>query len=270
MKDVNYGFDIELTHLCNANCSFCPHDLVKRKRAFMDRLLLDKILMEIAHLSETYKVLVGFVGMGEPLLQNDLFLYALDILSRHDVQTILVTNGTYIHKVLSHPTLGKLDSAVVSFTGHDKASYESIQGLDYDEVMANIELFHETYPDKLRIACLSHDDLIENEQPVIELWQAKGINFSFTPLHTRGGFLQWDQERPIHPVRFPCKIFRNISFIACDGNVLSCCHDIQCENILGNLNELPLNDILIRKKRMIDDRQPGFRICNYCNDRSFS
>ena len=62
-----------------------------------------------------------------------------------------------------------------------------------------------------------------------------------------------------------CGILPKITFVATNGDVLSCCQDSKSKYSLGNIYNNTFNDILIKKKQMIAEDE-WLPICKYCDD----
>ncbi len=81
---------IELTNICDFNCTFCPKSVMKRPFGYMDTGLAKRIIAEIAENGISEKI--TFHVMGEPTLHPDFFdilSYAQDV----GVNVGLTTNG---------------------------------------------------------------------------------------------------------------------------------------------------------------------------------
>ena len=62
-----------------------------------------------------------------------------------------------------------------------------------------------------------------------------------------------------------CDIFADTLFVAWNGQVLACCHDLEGKGRVGDLVTENLGDVLDRKRRVI--RQGlWFPMCENCND----
>ena len=84
------SFMIELTNVCNFNCTFCPNETMNRKRGFMDPGLFEGIIDELHAVG--FENPIGLHVMGEPLLHPkfaDLVGYA----QRKGIRIELHTNG---------------------------------------------------------------------------------------------------------------------------------------------------------------------------------
>jgi len=265
---IEFNFDIELTSLCNARCIFCPHDKVVRKRGVMKEVLVDKIVEEISAINRHVNVRVGFAGMGEPLLKMDLLRKAVYRLHQERIPVIVVTNGERL-KDEATDIMEKIQSIMISFSGYDKQSYEAIHGLDYEKVLKNIEFAQQKFPGKITIQCVLLPEIKKRRQEIDTFWKQMEIKVSFVPLHTRGGFmtnLEVGRERRLQCLTFPCNIFRKVNFISSDGLILSCCHDIQQENIIGDCRKMTQEQILAEKESWAALNPKGFRICQHCVD----
>ncbi|MDF2927620.1 MAG: Fe-S oxidoreductase [Paenibacillaceae bacterium] len=106
---------IEITNVCNLNCSFCPQ--TKRKAQFMEESQFHRILEKI----RPYTDYVYLHVKGEPLLHPRLGRL-LDISYEHGMQVNLTTNGTLIEKngplLLEKPALRQINISLHSMEEH--------------------------------------------------------------------------------------------------------------------------------------------------------
>lgn len=87
------GVYIEITNVCNLQCSFCPSRTLQERR-FMDESLFAKCIAEAEkHVSNVY-----FHILGEPTLHPQFVNY-LGLLSETNLKLNLTTNGTTIAKM---------------------------------------------------------------------------------------------------------------------------------------------------------------------------
>jgi radical SAM protein with 4Fe4S-binding SPASM domain len=90
--------NIEISNICNLQCSFCPE--VIRTKKLMDVSLFEKIISQAADLTDQ----VCFHLMGEPLVHpklNEL----VEICDRYKVKIFLVSNGVLLRDPLMHTLL---------------------------------------------------------------------------------------------------------------------------------------------------------------------
>jgi MoaA/NifB/PqqE/SkfB family radical SAM enzyme len=81
---------IELTNICEFNCTFCPKSQMKRPFGYMDTNLAKRLISEISKEQICQKV--TFHVMGEPTLHPDFFAI-LDHAEKEKMNVGLTTNG---------------------------------------------------------------------------------------------------------------------------------------------------------------------------------
>jgi hypothetical protein len=286
-----YIFDVEFSGRCNTVCTFCPRDEMKRGEQFMSPenfehffakfsryvkalegrevyLPQERVRLRLGH-GEQSAVRVLLCGMGESLMHPRCPEWISRI--RHDlgIRVTVVTNGLLLKDVL----IEKLAAAgitviVVSVPGIDRDTYTRYVPLDWDRIIGNIERAHARLPGRVQINVPIADDAGFTAEQVQAFWGAKGIPIAgIHHCHNRGGFLHNDALTG----RFGaagshfCGIIARHNFIAWDGSVLSCCHDLHAENVLGHVATDEFLDIA-RKKTPIVEEGPRYRICGDCND----
>ncbi|HEY4115182.1 MAG TPA: radical SAM/SPASM domain-containing protein [Rhizomicrobium sp.] len=268
-------FDLELSSPCNASCDFCPQNWhgVKRQRPFMDEALLDKITREIGAMARTETVHAVLCGMGENLLRKPLVFRALDNLERNSagaVMTALVTNGSKLTAdLLEYESFRRLGAIQVSITGYDRESYERLYGLKHDRIVQNITTMAQAMPGKLHIRSVEFGEPGEDaaRTAFVKFWRDRGVPVTTRPLHSRGGHLADPRAYRGQFRQFKgCGIFNYIGFISSDGKVLSCCHDVLSENVVGDCRDETLQEIIARKKQLQAGAFEGYKICAGCTD----
>lgn len=112
--------NFEVTHKCNAKCSFCyivTNSISETPPAYLEKA--EKVLQKLA---ENGVFRVTFFG-GEPLLIKSL-PYLIKLASMHGMLTTLVTNGLLIDDEFCEEVDGYLDMIAISIHGlgetHDK------------------------------------------------------------------------------------------------------------------------------------------------------
>ena len=268
-------FDLELVSPCNAKCGFCPQNWhgVRREHAFMDVDVLDRITAEIGMLARLEPIHAVLCGMGENLLNKPLVIRALDNLQRASdgrVFTLLVTNGSKLTSdLLDHDSFRKLSGIQISITGYDKITYESLYGLKHDQVVENVTAMARAFPGKVHIRTIDLERLRTGtaKEEFIRFWTDRGVEVTFRPLHSRGGHIADPEAYPGRIRQFHgCEIFKSITFVSSDCKVLSCCHDVLSDNVIGDCRESTLAEIMKRKDDIQSSGFPGYEICAKCTD----
>ena len=112
---------VEITNVCNLNCSFCPKN--SRAKRFMSTEEFDLITNEISPLTNT----ICLHLMGEPLLHPNL-KEILEISSKKNLGVYLTTNGTLIKQNLELLKLGFIKKISVSL--HSYEANDNLVSLD--------------------------------------------------------------------------------------------------------------------------------------------
>src|SRR4029077_20739036 len=124
-------------------------------------------------------------------------------------------------------------------------------------------------PGKVHIRSISLDEPDDEaaRAAFVDYWRGHGVPVTTRPLHSRGGHLT---DPRAYRGRFRefkgCGIFNNIGFISSDGKVLSCCHDVLSEDVVGECREETLPEIIERKRQLQAGAFEGYRICAGCTD----
>ena len=118
---------IEITNICNLNCSFCPKNA--RLKRYMTVAEFDKITTDILPLTDT----VCLHLMGEPLLHPNIEKI-FEICKQKKLKIFLTTNGTLLKQNLDLLKMGYCDKIFISLH-----SYEAnTQVLSLDEYLENV------------------------------------------------------------------------------------------------------------------------------------
>jgi len=270
-----FDVEIEATNLCNTRCVHCPHEAISRPMGKMSwetyQQVMDNILTYTNE--KKYEVTVDFAGMGEPLLNPLIYRFIKHISDR--TYTAITTNGSaLVPRNIEQLIEAGLRLLIVSFNGSDRFTYELMMGgLSFQRaeqyLRTAIDLTRDTQTDiaiNLSVTKLTQSKLIET----INYLQQLGIdNISLSKCHNRGGKLNnpnvCDTPPPPSRINSRCDIFRQTLFVAWNGDVLSCCHDLEGENRIGNLMSNSLEEIVFTKQRVLE-KGVNYRICAGCND----
>ena len=141
---INYLF-IEITNACNFKCTWCPDDVMDRRRGFMKKEKVFRVLEEVAEkrswLGPLYPVKLH--QMGEPMLHPDLAAIVAHAESR-GVPIELNTNcGLITQEKLDGLYRAGLTSLILSYQTPDLESFKTRKAP---------RLVFEEYRDKVRLA----------------------------------------------------------------------------------------------------------------------
>ncbi len=244
---------IEITNVCNLNCSFCAG--TKRKGGFMS--LADFTLY--AEKLAPYTDYVYLHIMGEPLLHPQL-KEILKVCEGLGLKVCITTNGTLLPKtqdiLLSSASLYKLCVSLHSFEANNNS-------FSPDEYIRTCALFCNTASKKGIISVLRMWNLqdgkakdpnslqFNNNAEKIILSAVGKDSVTETPRGVKlaeklfieyGEKFSWRQEEASERVR--CYALRDQIGVLCDGTAVPCCIDCDGVLALGNLKHDSVEQIL--------------------------
>ncbi len=271
MVNKHLHVEIEPTNICNTRCLHCPHETISRPYGKMDWEVYKTVMDKVADYTPDFSV--EFAGMGEPLLNPALYQF-ISYISPKASKTIITTNGS----ALTSQNIQKLVDAglsnlTISFNGDDPEIYELMMGgLDFERAHKNLinAIQYCRGTGTSLSANVSVTRQTQERLPDLRRFlEDSGIeHIFFSKCHNRGGFLKGDVicNTPPPPTdRYRCDIFTNTLFVAWTGEVLSCCHDLAGENIIGDLRTDALS-VILQAKDQTAAQGVRFEICKGCND----
>ncbi len=245
---------IEITNVCNMNCSFCPK--TKRKPEFMTVNNFSNIISKI----KPYTDFVYLHVMGEPLLHPNIG-EILDVCQEYGIQANMTTNGTLIEEkgdiILNKKALRQINYSLhsfpantVNFTNEEylKRIFDFIDKTDIEGRIINC----------LRLWNMESSLFSENETTFRLLKEKFSLSEIEIRQTDRNGiklkdrvFLQQDKVFFWPDINRKPQFFKGKCFglkshmgILVDGTVIPCCLD-SCGDInLGNIFECDFDNII--------------------------
>lgn len=238
---------LEISNLCNLNCSFCPGTV--RKPGMLDAAGFSELMPKLRPWTD----FLYFHLMGEPLLHPELGTF-LEIAADAGFRVILTTNGTLIsgrqELLLSAPALHKVNISLHSFEANEGAQ-------SFEQYLDDCFQFGRAASGKkltvFRLWNQGGQD-IRNAQ-ILKRMEAYFPNpWKVEPRGTRIGdkvYLEygdkfdwpdWNAEE--NTGRNFCYGLRDQIGILYDGTVVPCCLDHNGSIPLGNLFHSSLDEIL--------------------------
>ena len=279
-----YKVHVEISNICNLQCSFCP--VVIRTKKLMDVETFEKIIPQIAPMTE----MVAFHLMGEPLLHPKLEQF-LEICAKHSLPVFFVSNGVLLtekrSELLLHPTIRQVNFSLHSF-------YDNFPGKDPAEYLEKIfqftEMAFEKRPDlylNYRLWNLQTPNqntdlnrdfrnriekrfgvLIPDEVNVKNVKSRRLLNRLY--LHYDTEFIWPALDLPVIGTKGTCYGLSSHFGILAEGTVVPCCLDKEGNIPLGNVHEQDIESILsspharatlegFQKRKLVND------LCQRCN-----
>ncbi len=208
-------------------------------------------------------------GMGESLMHRKCTDWVKAIRQEIGIRVSIVTNGLLLReKMIQSLKAADITVILVSVPGVSKETYSKTMKIDWDRVMENILQANSALPGRVQINATIPDNAEFTEADVIRFWAERSIPIAgISRCHNRGGFLSdhsLTRRFGIEQGSF-CGIIARHNFIAWDGHILSCCHDLHAENKIGHVSTHDFFQIAQLKTPLVS-RGPQYRICSGCND----
>lgn len=284
MKKRFHKVNVEISNICNLQCSFCPE--VKRKKQVMSVELFEKVAQQISGLTD----LVCLHLMGDPLVHPNL-QQLIDICKKHQLPIFLVTNAVLLNtknvELLLDPQFYQVNFSLHSYPDNypDKNpdaylnkifAYTSRALKERPELYINYRLWNLDAPNGK-----NHNNIYMLKK--IEeyfAWQApqhvdvrlsKGIKIQGRLYsHFDTEFTWPSMDLPLIGEAGTCYGLRNHFGVLADGTVVPCCLDSQGVIPLGNVEEASIEEILsgeratqmlqgFRQRKLVED------LCKRCN-----
>ena len=262
---------VEITNICNMNCSFCHGHSRKQGRMSEDEfaLILDRLRGQTEY--------IYYHLMGEPLT-HPLLPRFLRMAADGGFRSIITTNGTLLARCGDE----LIDAGVhkVSISVH---SFEQGSDEDFRRYMSDIADFADKASQAGVIVVLrlwnngcdgglnkKVEDFLRARLSGEWAENTRGVRIR-NKLHLEwGDRFQWpDPDAPTQGDEVFCYGLRDHFGILLDGSVVPCCMDCNGDIALGNIFEKPLEDILssLRARAMTDGferRTAAEELCRRC------
>lgn len=241
---------LESSNQCNANCTMCSRDKLKREQEVMDYDLFVKVI------DDAVKVGIGIFQLsfyGESLLDPklvDKVKYIYQKLPTAVVQ--VVTNGSLLTEEKTTELLEAGISEIrLSIEGNNEEEYNKIRvGLDYNEVLENIKrlrLLRDSDPKYKTQIVVTGLHLLDYS---IKIEEYKKFWSQYADIvYTRDEYLRRRvaDESLISKI-LPCEFLFIYLPILADGSYPLCIYDWYGETIYGNIRETSITQAWFGKK----------------------
>lgn len=258
MKKRFHKVHIEISNICNLQCSFCPPVIRDNKMMSIDTFR--KVVEQVAPLTE----LVCFHLMGDPLVHPKLE-QMIEICDEHNTNIFLVTNGVLLRPekfdLMLHRRFHQINFSLHSFfdnhPGEDPSNYlQRIFSFTERALIERPELY-------LNFRLWNLNDPLGSQTPNTEMLNAICEHFEFAApsnidvrkrksINIKGRlYLHFDTEftwpsldLPVLGTAGTCYGLRSHFGVLADGTLVPCCLDKEAAIPLGHVDDAPIVDIL--------------------------
>lgn len=257
-----FSVDVELTNICGENCRMCPRKSLRRPTGFMSEEVFERVLALAARFSSR----ITFSGFGNPAL-HPRWGECID-----RVRAAGLPAGLVLHPgALDGETLDGLRHHPPS---HVEISFPSIDPQWFARLCPNSELVSAVRRvETLRLLNVAPLVCVGLEMPgrpdsakeYRDFWKKRGIRSRIFPCHSRGGHLH-DRDllraKPVHCLG--CGLLAVHGFIAWNGEVLACCHDLDGTTRFGSVVDDSPEELAGRKAGHATDLP--WEMCRNCDE----
>jgi len=251
--------NIEISNICNLQCSFCPE--VLRTKAIMAPSLFREVIRQVAPITRQ----VTLHLMGEPLVHPQLS-ELVTICHEEGVRIFFVSNGVLLREkeaaLLLHPAFRQVNFSLHSFQDNfgEKDPTEYLERIfrftenalaERPDLYLNYRLWNLGEVNGKRSSNLAVLEKIEERfgVKVPRNWDLRlGKSFPIKrrlALHFDVEFIWPGSDLPIIGETGTCRGLSNHFGVLVDGTVVPCCLDKEGKIPLGKIPEQPINEILM-------------------------
>ena len=236
---------VEITNICNRNCSFCPKTKRQPRRMTVDEFT--RVCESLRGVTEY----IYFHVMGEPLTHPDL-PKLIEIATRMGYKCAITTNGTLLDSrgdEIIAAGVYKVNLSVHSFE-EDREGY-----LPYIKSLVRFadKASHAGVLTVLRLWNKGHDggmndktlEIFKEKLPGEWKWGSRGARIRHKLHLEYGDRFAWpDMGCEDMGESVFCYGLGDHFGILCDGSVIPCCLDHEGDITLGNVFDTPIEEIL--------------------------
>ena len=247
MTDKKYSrVYVEITNICNRNCSFCPGTTREPRRMTLD---------EFKHIADSLVGVTDYIYMhvmGEPFTHPDLPEF-IKYATSSGFKCAVTTNGSLVDsrgEELISSGVYKINLSVHSFERGEEGKYRSyieslIRFADKSSnagVLTVLRLWNKGFDGGLNDTTL---DMLKNGLEGEWKWGSRGARIRHKLHLEYGDRFDWpDMEADFIGDSVFCYGLRDHFGILADGRVIPCCLDREGEITLGNIFDTPIREIL--------------------------
>ena len=267
---------IETQAVCNAKCSFCPYDTMKRKGDRMSDALIDKIINDLKAIPEAVPFTIAPFKVNEPFLDKRFITVCEKINNElHNAKLRIFTNGsTLTDEVIDRISgIRNVIHLWVSLNESEKASYEAKIKLPFEKTIARLDALHKRVDggDFHQVIVSRVADGSDADGKFSLFLRARYPLFDCILLGREDwtGQVHSEEQRRVSP--YGCYRWFEVSIMA-SGKVALCCMDGEGKHVIGDVNNQSVLDIYnsprYKKLRQYTNSRiaavPPCDHCTYC------
>jgi radical SAM protein with 4Fe4S-binding SPASM domain len=265
---------VETTAKCNLYCPMCPREIRKQPKEDMERQIFDRLVEESGRSAEHMML----IGLGEPFL-DPLIFDRIEFCARHNISTLLSTNGTLLDEAASARLLASpIEHVTLSFDGATKESFEFYRkGARFEAVRDNFVRFARMKQERrAKVQVVVQMVRMERNAAEVEaflrFWRAQPGVDQVRVKEDETNLMRPSAGHDAADWKHPCHyLWRGPLYIKHNGDVYPCCQSYMLGGEpVGRVGERPLDQIwnsdeMQRMRRLhVAGRAGEISICSRC------
>lgn len=260
---------IEITNICNMNCSFCPP--TNREKTFMEEIFFQEIIDKIKGFTDYIYLHIK----GEPFLHPDI-LNLIDIANKSNLKVNITSNGTILnYDVLNKNNLRQINFSLHSFEEDDNEKKEryiydilnfSKKAQENGKIISLRlwNLNNNFFDEKNKLTIKLIEDFFQIKIELDSFIRGKGVKLEDKIYLNFEEVFQWPKlSNEYYNEKGFCYGLKSHLGILVDGTLVPCCLDDEGVINLGNIKEVEsLKDIIQREKSQNIINSFNKRLCN--------
>lgn len=263
---------IEITNICNLNCSFCSK--VNRKKEYMSLENFKEILNKI----KDYTDYIYLHVKGEPLLNQNV-IDMIKSCEEYNIKVNLTTNGTLFPQIVGQLKECK-NLNKINFSLHSENNYPEY----CEKIFKAVEELPSSVTIIYRLWTLKNNELDEKSTNIVnkiskyynlsteiveKIKKESNVKIKSTIYVDKDNEFDWPTLNETKTSDGYCYALKTQIAILVDGTVVPCCLDSDGVINLGNINDMSLEEIINSKKyqnlqKSFQDRKPCEELCKKC------
>ncbi|MBO5912258.1 MAG: radical SAM protein [Clostridia bacterium] len=262
---------VEITNICNMNCSFCHGTKRAPRRMSLEEF---RVILEKLQLHTHY---IYYHLMGEPLTHPELETF-IKTATEKGFKSVITTNGTLLKQkgqVLIDQKAHKVSVSLHSFEGDDTVAHrkylkevaEFAKTANSQGIIVVLRLWNNGCDNGKNAEAI---DFLKGEIEGEWVENTKGLRIRDKLFLEYGDRFQWpDKDADVQGDDVFCYGLRDHFGILSDGTVVPCCLDSDGVINLGNVFEKNLEEILSSEQakaivKGFDGRKASEELCRRC------
>ena len=273
-KALPVEYIVETTAKCNIYCPMCPRETKKQPKEDMTDAVFESLVRDAGRSAEHMML----IGLGEPLLDSKIFDRA-EYCARHNISTLLSTNGTLLDEAASRKLLtSSIEHVTLSMDSMDKETYEFYRkGARFERVRQNFERFCRLKKElgaktEIVVQMVRMERNAHEEADFVRYWQSiPGVD-QVRVKEDETDLMRPDAGHAPSDWRHPCHyLWRGPMYVKHNGDVYPCCQSYMLDGEpVGRIGDQPLQEIFnspaMRRYRELhtSGRAGEIEMCSRC------